>query len=209
MNGLRRVHRGSAIVLALYALVHLANHLAALDGVASHIAFMDAVRGLTRVPAVEALLLACVLVQVGTGLAFLLRRRGGPMPPFLRMQAVSGAYLAFFLLVHVSSVLAGRFVFKLDTNFHYAAAGLHLAPFHFFFVPYYGLAVLALFVHLAGALHLLVRGRVVAATRVRMGQAGAVLGLVVAGLILAAFGGLLYPVVIPDAYLDNLRGFLP
>ncbi|QNB00616.1 hypothetical protein [Massilia sp. Se16.2.3] len=135
MNGLRRVHRGSAIVLALYALVHLANHLAALDGVASHIAFMDAVRGLTRVPAVEALLLACVLVQVGTGLAFLLRRRGGPMPPFLRMQAVSGAYLAFFLLVHVSSVLAGRFVFKLDTNFHYAAAGLHLAPFHFFSCP--------------------------------------------------------------------------
>lgn len=41
MSALRKVHRTSAIVLALYALVHLANHLAAVRSVAAHIAFMS------------------------------------------------------------------------------------------------------------------------------------------------------------------------
>jgi len=84
-----------------------------------------------------------------------------------------------------------------------------VAPFYLFFFPYYGLAVLALFVHLSGALGIIGRQRLGAFDRARLVLAGGLLGLVVASLILAAFGGLLYPVAIPAAYLANLRAFLP
>lgn len=211
MSGLRRVHRGCATVVALYALVHLANHLAALGGVARHTAFLEAVRSVTRVPALEALLLACVTVQAGSGLVLLLRRRAvrTPRPPLARLQAWSGAYLAFFLLVHVGAVLGARFVSGLDTNFHFAAAGLHVRLAWLFFVPYYGLAVAALGVHLGAALALAWPRRVEAAMRLRAAAAGGVIGAVVGGLVLAALGGLLYPVRPPPAYLDYVRAFLP
>lgn len=206
---LHRLHRASAFVIGVYALAHLANHLAAVDSVASHIAFMDKLRLVTRVPAVEALLLACVLFQAVSGLALAARRRGQRRAPFDRLQALSGVYLAFFLLVHVGSVLAGRFVQEVDTNFHFAAAGLHVAPFQLFFFPYYGLAVLAFGVHLAAAFHSLARGRIGKPARSRIAAAGIVVALALSGLILAAFGGLLHPVAIAEPYRANLEALLP
>ncbi|XYJ12069.1 hypothetical protein ACSUZJ_08775 [Telluria sp. B2] len=205
---LQRLHRASALVIGLYAVAHLANHLAAVDSVASHIAFMDKVRLVTRVPALEALLLACVLFQAVSGLALVARRRGQRRARFDRLQAISGLYLAFFLLVHVSSVLAGRILQGVDTNFHFAAAGLHVAPFQFFFFPYYGLAVLAFGVHLAAAFHYLARGRVGSLARTRIAGAGIAAALLLSGLILAAFGGMLHPVAIPEPYRANLEALL-
>jgi len=204
MSALRRVHRASAIVLALYALVHLANHLAAVRSVADHIAFMDAVRTVTRLPLVEALLLGCAALQVTTGLALLVQGWGRRRLASHRLQAVSGAYLAFFLLVHVSSVLVGRLRWEVDTNFYFAAAGLHVAPFQLFFYPYYGLAVVAFVVHLAAVPGRLLARRFGAAVGERASRAGVVCGVVLAVLILAAFGGVFHPVVIPVEYRNNL-----
>ena len=206
---LHRLHRASACVIGLYALAHLANHLAAVDSVASHIAFMDKIRLVTRVSAVEALLLACVLYQAVSGLVLVARRRGQRRALLDRLQALSGLYLAFFLLVHVGSVLAGRFVQGVDTNFHFAAAGLHVAPFQFFFFPYYGLAVLALGVHLAAAFDYLARGRIGKPARLRIAGAGIAVALALSSLILAAFGGMLHPVVIAEPYRANLEALLP
>lgn len=206
---LHRLHRASAALIGLYLLAHLANHLAAVGSVASHIAFMDAVRRVSRVPLLEALLLACVLFQAVSGLVLVARRRGERQALFDRLQALSGLYLAFFLLVHVGSVLAGRVVQGVDTNFYFAAAGLHVAPFPLFFFPYYGLALLALGVHLAAAFHYLARGRISGAARTRIAYACIGAACVLAGLILAAFGGLLYPVTIPDPWRANLEALLP
>ena len=196
----RRLHRIAALLTGLYVLVHLVNHLMALKGVAAHIAFMQGVRTLTRVPAVEALLLAAVALQAGSGLRLLWRRRGQRRLPFDRQQALSGAYLAFFLLVHVVSVLFGRAVLGLDTNFYYAAAGLQVKPYHLFFVPYYGLAVAALFVHLACALRRRLPAGMPLASRERLAWSGIAFGAVMAVLIVAAFSGVFYAIVLPPAY---------
>jgi len=196
----RRLHRLAAAVVGLYALVHLVNHLAALAGIERHIALMQAVRQVTRVPAFEALLLAGVAVQAGSGLRLALRRRGPRRLPFDRLQALSGAYLAFFLLVHVVSVLAGRAVLGLDTNFYFAAAGLNVRPYPLFFVPYYGLAVAALFTHLACALRRRLPAAVPLASRDRLAWGGIAAGTVVAVLIVASFSGVFYPVDLPPAY---------
>jgi len=203
----RGLHRISAIALGLYALVHLANHLVALRGIDSHIAFMRAVRQVTRVPAVEALLLAAVAVQVVSGVPMALRRKQPhPAQPrrrplFDRLQAMSGLYLAFFLLVHVVSVLAGRSVLGLDTNFYFAAAGLQVKPYFLFFVPYYGLAVAALFTHLACVLRRRLPAGTPPATRDRAAWAGIATGAVLAVLIVAAFSGVFFDVGVPPAYL--------
>ena len=138
-------------------MVHVANHLAGLAGAAAHIAFMQAARAVYRQPAAEALLLACVAFQSLSGLWLAVVRRKERRSFVAWAQAASGAYLAFFLLIHVGAVMAGRFALGLDTNFYFAAAGLHVRPYACFFVPYYGLAVLAVFAHLACAARARVR----------------------------------------------------
>ena len=207
----RTLHRIAAIAVGLYALVHVVNHLVALQGIVPHIAFMRAVRQLTRVPAVEALLLAGVAMQAGSGLLLVLRRRRQCLarlqrrPLFDRLQEASGLYLAFFLLVHVVSVLAGRAVLGLDTNFYFAAAGLQVRPYPLFFVPYYGLAVTALFTHLACLLRRRLPAATPLATRNRAAWAGIATGTLLAVLIVASFSGVFYPVALPAAYLATFR----
>jgi len=66
-----------------------------------------------------------------------------------KYQILSGLYLAFFLLIHVSAVLSGRFVFGLDTNLYFGAAGLNIFPLYLFFVPYYLLSIISIFTHIA------------------------------------------------------------
>jgi succinate dehydrogenase/fumarate reductase cytochrome b subunit len=187
----RRLHRTAATVVGIYVIVHVLNHLLALRGIGAHIAFMEAARKVTRIPAVEALLLLGVAVQAGSGLRLLWRRRGQRRLALGRLQALSGAYLAFFLAVHVVSVLFGRAVLHLDTNFYFAAAGLQVSPYPLFFVPYYGLAVAALFAHLACALRRRFDG---------LAWGGIAAGVVAAILIVASFSGVFYPVDLPPAY---------
>ena len=191
----RRLHRVAGAVLAVFLAIHVANHLAALAGVDAHVRFMDAARRVYRQPVVEAVLLLCVVLQAASGLRMLWtgrQRRRGLLP---WLQAGSGAYVALFLAIHVVAVLAGR-VGGLDTNFYFAAAGLHVWPFVLFFVPYYFLAVAGLFVHLGCALR---RGRAVVA-------GFAAVGAVVAGLIVATLMGMVVPVEIPARYLATFTG---
>jgi succinate dehydrogenase/fumarate reductase cytochrome b subunit len=119
---------------------------------------------------------------------------------FERVQALSGGYLAYFLLVHVGAVLFGRAVLRLDTNFYYAAAGMHVPPFQFYFVPYYFLAVVAIFGHITCAVHWLTRDHLSAATRNYLGYTVLVVGVVAATLIVSAFAGAFYDIKIPQEY---------
>ena len=192
MSGPRWLHRAAGAILGVFVAVHVANHLAGLAGVDAHVRFMEIARCVYRQPVVEAVLLSCVALQAGSGLRMLWagrQRRRGLLP---WLQAGSGAYIALFLAIHVSAVLVGRTVGGLDTTFHFAAAGLHVWPYVLFFVPYYFLAVAALFVHLGCAL----------AWRIRAGRMATVglaslVGIVVAGAIVAA----LMEAAVPREYL--------
>lgn len=149
---LRTLHRTSAMALALFLVAHVFGHLAGLAGAAAHQAVLEALRSVYRQPVAEGLLLACVLFQAGSGLTLLWRgwrqRRGA----VAWAQAVSGAYLSLFLLIHVAAVLVARGQ-GVDTNLQFAAAGMHTPPWQWFFGPYYFLAVLALCTHVGCALY--------------------------------------------------------
>jgi hypothetical protein len=196
---LRILHLTSGVVVAAYAALHIANHLAALFGFAAHIAFMQVARLVYRHPVVETVLLACVLWQVLSGVWLVAqgwRRRRGTVA---WLQAGAGAYLVFFLVVHVGAVLVGRRALGLDTNIYYAAAGLHVRPFVYFFAPYYVLGVTALVAHLGCAAYwrASVPSRWSAGRVVGLSTAG---GAVLALLIVLALAGAFYPVDIPAAY---------
>ena len=197
---LRRLHRASALLLVAFACVHIGNHLWALRGVAAHIALMDGLRLVYRYPLVEPLLLVATGIECLSGWALVVlgwRRRSGRLA---WLQAASGAGLASFLLVHITSVLYGRSVLALDTNFYFAAAGLHAGSGAWFFGPYYFLAVLALFTHLGCALAWQLKAPSAHARHWVIGAA-VVLGTAASGCILASLAGLTGPVDIPAAYM--------
>jgi hypothetical protein len=189
----RRLHRAAGAVLAVFVTVHIANHLAALAGVDAHVRFMERARLVYRQPVVEVVLLLCAALQVASGVSMLWTGRHRRRTPVAWLQAGSGAYIALFLAIHVGAVLVARSLGGLDTNFYFAAAGLHVWPFALFFAPYYFLAVAALFAHVGCALR---RGRAVVAW-----MSGA--GVVVAVLIVATLMGKVVPVAIPTVYLTT------
>jgi hypothetical protein len=196
---LRKLHALSAALIAVFVSVHIANHLAGLAGATTHIAFVEAARSVYRLLAIEFVLLSCVVFQIVSGLTLVVRgwrpRRG--LVPWL--QAISGLCLAFFLIVHVGAVLFGRGALNLDTNFYFAAAGFHVAPFQYFFAPYYFLGVAALFTHLACAAHGRFRDRPPVA-RILIVAIPSAIGLTLAMLIVLSLAGALFPVEIPAKY---------
>jgi hypothetical protein len=196
---LRTIHATSAIVIGLFAVIHMANHLVALGGIAQHLAFMAAARAVYRIRPIEAVLLACVLVQVFSGMWLIIRGWRQRHGAVALLQAAAGAYLAFFLLIHVSAVLYGRVSFGLDTNFYFAAAGFHVRPFQLFFIPYYLIGVLALFTHVGCGACQRARSRGRSTSPVLIALAVA-MGAAISVLIVLALAGVFYRVDIPTQY---------
>ena len=201
MTTLRVFHRATAIIVVLFVVAHLSNHLAALASLDAHLRLMEQLRLVYRQPVIEVFLLGCVSLQALTGLRLVWLRRKTRSGVIELLQAASGAYMALFLLIHVAAVLVGRAVYGLDTNFHYAAAGLHVYPFQYFFAPYYFLAVTALFAHLGCAVSWYVD------SRVRVWAVGIFLciGVALSTLICAALMGKVYPYEVPERYKNTYR----
>jgi hypothetical protein len=203
----RLFHRVSALLLATFLIIHMVNHIVGLSGQTIHIAFMHAIRPIYRHSIIEPTLLALFAIQVATGAMIAIkgwRERRGIVA---WAQAVSGLYVAAFLLIHVSSVVMGRIALGLDTDFRFAAAGFHVAGWPWYFIPYYFLAVFGLFVHVGCALYWnlgagsLRSGRMALVT---MAGLGAMLGVA----FVASMAGLLHPVVIPLEYLATYQSKL-
>lgn len=196
---LRSLHRTSAMLLCVFLILHVANHLVALAGQQAHIEFMAALRPLYRNALIEPLILFIAVWQAGSGLTLLWRARHAQRDTLGWLQHLSGLYLAFFLLVHVSAVLGGRMVFGLDTDFRFAAAGFHVGAWVWFFAPYYFLALFSLFAHAGCGLYWnLPQNR--PGLRQSVLAAMLIAGLFIAGAVVLALAGAFHPVDIPPAY---------
>jgi hypothetical protein len=149
---IKSIHYFSGIVISVFVAFHLLNHAVSVFGAEQHIAVMKLLRVVYRNVFIETLLLAAVLVQIITGLWLFNQGRKWANTFYEKLQIWSGLYLAIFFLIHLSAVLGGRWVLHLDTNYYFGVAGLNTFPFNLFFIPYYGLAVLSFFGHIA-AIH--------------------------------------------------------
>jgi hypothetical protein len=165
---------------------------------------MAVARRVYRATFFEPLLLAAVVVQSVTGLLQLRARWGKQRDFWSRLQALSGGYLLFFLIAHVIGVLVIRYA-DLDSDFYAAAVLLTTPPLPIFYVPYYGLGVIAAFTHLACALHF--RREQIGESSDLMAVGILATGIVLAVVIVAAFSGVFYDIQVPHAYRDAISRF--
>ena len=193
----KRWHYYSGLTLSVFIAFHLTNQLVALAGPGQHILLMNMFRKVYRHPVIETLLMIAVVSQIITGSGLLFGKKRTSKAE--KIQLYSGLYLSFFLLVHVSAVLLGRYL-NLDTNFYYAGVGLNYYPATFFFIPYYFLAVVAISLHVA-AIHFLKTGSL----RIACMIAGA--GILAAIAILIGFTDAFQWRTVPQAYQQFIRKF--
>ena len=201
---LRALHLISALGLILFLALHIGNHIAGLWGQEAHIAYMAAARRVYRAALVEPVLLALVAWQVISGLTMVLRGWRARRGRVAWLQALSGLYLAVFLLNHVGAVLVGRFVLHLDTDFRFAAAGFHAPGWPLFFGPYYALAVAGLGAHLGCAGYWILGAKHPKGRKIVLAL-GVVLGAALGLSFVVSMAGLITPVSIDEAYLATYR----
>lgn len=193
---LLKLHRTTVIALLIFIVAHLANHPFVLDSLAAHKAVQDALRVIYRNSIVEPLLIATLAVQALSGVA--LAWRGRHRQGFLNhAQAASGLFIAAFLCSHVMATLvSGRALGLVDTDFTFAAggrAGLLYSPGAAMLIPYYFLAPIAFFTHVGGALRRgLLRRRSPNANRVNAGifALGVAFSIVILVALCGGIGGL-------------------
>lgn len=150
---LKKIHYISGLTISVFTGLHLFNHSFSIAGAEKHIEVMSALRIFYRNIFAETLLLSAVAVQIYSGLKLVTIKRQTAKTFFEKLQIWTGLYLSFFFLIHVGAVITGRFVLHLDTNFYFGAAGLNYFPFNLFFIPYYFLAVVSFFGHIAAIHH--------------------------------------------------------
>jgi succinate dehydrogenase/fumarate reductase cytochrome b subunit len=98
------VHRLSALVLTVFVLGHIINQALAFVSLPAYTAMRSVMRVASHEPAIYTLIVAAVGIQIATGVAMGLKNvRAGAVAR--NLQAVSGWYLAAFLLIHVFSGL--------------------------------------------------------------------------------------------------------
>jgi len=199
---LHKIHRVSALILGVFIVFHLINHLFILSSVQQHIDVMNLFRGVYRNIIVECVLLLCAMFQVSSGIYFVWNRRGQRKGFLEKAQAISGLYLAYFLLNHIGAVLFGRGVVGIDTNIYFGISGLHIRPFYVYFFPYYFLAVVALFVHLASAFNWLSRNKLSKIHRANLTFLIIAIGVSTSFIMILGFSGFFSDILIPPEYSE-------
>ena len=152
----RVVHGITAVVLCLYVVFHLANHLFGLIGPDAHAAVMKVGRVVYRSRVGQPLLVAAMLFQICTGLFLAWRWSAAPQGFHRTFQVASGAYLSLFILGHMNSVLIyarGFLDIQTDWNFAIGApTGLIHDAWNIRLLPHYALGAFFVLGHLASGL---------------------------------------------------------
>jgi hypothetical protein len=156
VEGWRVVHGITAVVLCLYVLFHITNHLFGLVGPDAHAAVMKIGRVIYRSGVGQPLLVAAMLFQIGTGL-YLAWRWSAARRDFQRTyQVASGGYLSLFILGHMNSVfIYARIFLGIPTDWNFAIGaptGLIHDAWNIRLLPHYALGVFFVLSHLASGL---------------------------------------------------------
>lgn len=202
---MKKIHFVSGILLSLFVTLHFCNHLMALNSVQMHIDWMNRFRLIYQHRFVEPFLLMAILIQIISGIQLVRNRGWKQVGWYNKMHVYSGIYLGFFLLMHTSAILAGRFWLLIDTNFYYAAMVVTIQPISFFYIPYYVLGILSFFVHIACIIrlkHIRNKGKKTASLQANI---IIILGIIVTVLIIFAFT---YNIILPQKYIDLVKRFI-
>lgn len=197
---MRPIHYISGLILTIFIGLHLSNHFYSIISADKHIEVMTMLRNFYRNPFVEAVLLFSVFIQIISGISLFKRSRKAAITGFEKLHLWTGLYLAIFLTIHLSAVFTGRFFLHLDTNFYFGVAGLNSFPFNLFFIPYYGLAIMSFFGHIASVHHKKMKYRIFHLTPNQQSKSILIFGLVLTLLIFYGLTNRFQGVQIPADY---------
>jgi hypothetical protein len=197
---INRIHYLSGWVITIFVGLHLGNHLWSIWGADKHIEIMQAARVYYRNIFAETILLGAVLAQILSGMKLFRSGRKLATSKAGKLQLWTGLYLAVFFIIHVSAVLGGRLVLQLDTNFYFGVAGLNTFPLNLFFIPYYGLAILSFFGHLAAVHSKKMKHSILGLTPNRQSIFILAFGLLLTGLIFYGLTNRFKGVTTPEEY---------
>lgn len=197
---LKSIHYYTSIIIVVFILLHLFNHLSAIFGVDVHIQIMNYGRTIYRNSVAEIILLLAIAIQIFSGIKLFIQKRKLVITFYDKVQIYSGLYLALFFVIHISAILAGRYIFKLNTNIYFGVAGLNTFPFNIFFIPYYFLAILSFFSHIAAIHHTKMKLTILGFNNTQQANSILALGIVLAILIMAALTNFCRGIEIPEAY---------
>jgi hypothetical protein len=196
-----RIHYYSGLILASFISLHIFNHLVAIEGLQQHIDMMKRLRLVYRNSIAETLLLLAVSIQIYSGIRLYMGvKKRSAFDGFTKLQIYSGLYLSFFFVVHVAAVMIGRYVQHLDTNVYYGIAGLNTFPYYFFFLPYYTLAIIAFFTHIAAIHSKKMRSHVFGINPGKQSVIIIAIGIVFATIIIYTFTNGFKGFDIPESY---------
>ncbi|RQO65976.1 hypothetical protein DBR43_27410 [Pedobacter sp. KBW06] len=197
---MKPIHYISGLILTIFIGLHLSNHFYSIISADKHIEVMTMLRNFYRNPFVETVLLFSVFIQIISGISLFKRSRKTAITGFEKLHLWTGLYLAIFLTIHLSAVFTGRFFLHLDTNFYFGVAGLNSFPFNLFFIPYYGLAIMSFFGHIASVHHKKMKYRIFYLTPNQQAKSILIFGLVLTLLIFYGLTNRFQGVQIPADY---------
>jgi hypothetical protein len=144
------------VVLCLYVLFHLTNHLFGLIGPDAHASVMKIGRVAYRSGVGEPLLVAAMIFQIATGLVLAWRWSAAAQGFHRTFQVASGAYLSLFILGHMNSVfIYARSFLGIPTDWNFAIGaptGLIHDAWNIRLLPHYALGVFFVLSHIASGL---------------------------------------------------------
>lgn len=188
----RVAHGVSAVILCLYVLFHLTNHLVGLVGPAEHGAFMEIGRTVYRAAFIEPVLVLVLLFQIASGLYLAWHWSAAKHDFFRTFQIASGAYLSVFILGHMNSVfIYARTYLGIPTDWNFAIGaptGLIHDPWNIRLLPHYALGVFFVLAHLVAGLRVVLNAHGASqrtATRfwfAGVGASGLIAAAIIAGM---------------------------
>jgi hypothetical protein len=161
---------------------------------------MSSFRHLYRNIFVEPILLLAVFVQIISGLQLFKLNIKTATSQFEKLHIWTGLYLAIFFIVYLAAVLGGRLLLNLDTNFYFGVAGLNSFPANLFFIPYYGLAILSFFGHIASVHYKKMKFNILKFTPRKQAEIILFLGLILTTAIFYGLTNHFHGVTIPLEY---------
>ena len=213
---MRKFHKANALILMVFAVLHIGNHMFLIAGRSTYNQVQDAVNNIYRLPIIEPLLIAAISSQVIVGLILIVKSlRQKPKRKFWKRdfwekaQIISGLVFAWFVIEHLWALGLVRWFTDLETTFYWPASVMNGAPFVYYFTPYYFFGVLALCTHMGIGLRYWALDAGKAKLGNIIGFSAMAVGTVCGGLIVLSLMGAFYEINLPSEWTEYLRSFYP
>lgn len=147
---MKNLHRASALILSVFVLAHVGNHVAGVFGLETYFRYLTAVRQVYRHPIGEPILIGLIIIQMITGLAITVsafqRRERRKLVSWIEVVA---AWLFFlFITIHLASIAVTRFYFEMETDFLWVATMMRPSPLQPFVIAFHFLGIVVVTTHM-------------------------------------------------------------